>query len=189
MVKTGKTQREYIFSACPLRADIAWEISRDRPPWERPNSAIAVLSSLGFSENPRGKTSPPQTSARPITIREIPKASIANRFKRMGPASRFEIRPRDAFAPALWELGHYRRAPRRAPRCNASDQERRRRQAGSAERGVAILGPGDYVRVWRSRELERSGKLACTDTLSTELTGSTIPAAVILFVACYWLVI
>ena len=27
----------------------------------------------------------------------------------MGPASRFEIRPRDAFALALWELGHYRR--------------------------------------------------------------------------------
>ena len=27
----------------------------------------------------------------------------------MGPASRFEIRQRDAFALALWELGHYRR--------------------------------------------------------------------------------
>jgi len=53
-----------------------------------------------------------------------------------------------------------------------------------AERGVAIPGPGDYVRVWRSRELERSGKLSYTDTLSTELTGSTTPAAVILFVAC-----
>jgi hypothetical protein len=26
----------------------------------------------------------------------------------MGPAGRFEIRQRDAFALALWELGHYR---------------------------------------------------------------------------------
>jgi hypothetical protein len=47
-----------------------------------------------------------------------------------------------------------------------------------------IPGPGDYMRVWRSRELERSGKLSYTDTLSTELAGSTTPAAVILFVAC-----
>jgi len=40
------------------------------------------------------------------------------------------------------------------------------------------------MRAWRSRELERSGKLSYTDTLSNELTGSTTPAAVILFVAC-----
>jgi len=53
-----------------------------------------------------------------------------------------------------------------------------------AERGVAIPGPGDYVRVWMSRELKRSGKLSYMDTLSTELAGSTTPAAVILFVAC-----
>ena len=67
---------------------------------------------------------------------------------------------------------------------NIGARQQRRREAGLAERGVAIPGPGDYVRVWRSRELERSGKLGCTDTLSTELTGSTTPAAVILFVAC-----
>ena len=35
-----------------------------------------------------------------------------------------------------------------------------------------------------SRELKRSGKLSYMDTLSTELAGSTTPAAVILFVAC-----
>jgi hypothetical protein len=52
------------------------------------------------------------------------------------------------------------------------------------KRGIAIPDPGDYVRVWRSRELKRSGKLSYADTLSTELTGSTTPAAVILFVAC-----
>ena len=50
--------------------------------------------------------------------------------------------------------------------------------------GVAIPGPGDYVRVWRSRELKRSGKLSYADTLSTELTGSTTPAAAILSAAC-----
>ena len=55
--------------------------------------------------------------------------------------------------------------------------------AGLAERGVAIPSPGDYMRVWRALELERSGKLSYTDTLSTELAGSTTPAAVILFVA------
>lgn len=102
----------------------------------------------------------------------------------MGPASRFEIRQRDAFALALWELGHYRRRRGVPPDATRATRKRRRRQAGLAERGVAIPGPGDYVRVWRSRELERSGKLGCTDTLSTELTGSTTPAAVILFVAC-----
>jgi hypothetical protein len=55
---------------------------------------------------------------------------------------------------------------------------------GLAERGVAIPNHGDYVRVWRSRELERSGKLRYTDTLSTELGGSTIRAQVTLFAVC-----
>ena len=64
----------------------------------------------------------------------------------------------------------------RATRCRC--------QAGLAERGVAIPGPGDYVRVWRSREPECSGKLSYPDTLSTELAGSTTPAAVTLFAAC-----
>jgi hypothetical protein len=69
--------------------------------------------------------------------------------------------------------------------CRACGPPRRRRQAGFAERGVAIPGPSDYVRAWRrSRELERCVKLSYTDTLSTELAGSTIRAVVTLFTAC-----
>ena len=97
----------------------------------------------------------------------------------MGPASRFEVGQRDAFALALWELGHYRRRRGVPP-----DQEKAPTSGRIGRAWSRNPRPGDYVRVWRSRELERSGKLGCTDTLSTELTGSTTPAAVILFVAC-----
>ena len=171
-----------------------WGISPDPPTWERSNSAIAVLSSLGFSENPRGKMRPLQTMARPMTISAIPRASIFRPPKRLlmkceqvqtnGSGQSVRNPTERRFCARTVGIGTLSAAPRRAPDATRATRKRRRHQAGSAERGVAIPGAGDYVRVWRSRELERSGKLGCTDTLSTELTGSTTPAAVILFVAC-----